>query len=354
MAAADIAAERVEWMSATDPRWAQWATAHGASLFQSPLWARVLHDTYGFTVDAVVLTDPRGRITAGIPVCRIDDQIGDRIVALPFCDHCDPLVADRAQWQRLLAALAAHGVRITLECRAESVAAADGRLRLVKTARWQGIDIEPDVDGLWSRLAPAARRAIRKAEREGVTVERVDDERFLREFHAMHVALRKGKYRLLAQPVAFFEAICRRFSGDGQWFPLAAYHRGRCIAATMYLAWGDTLYYRFNTSLPQTLPLRPNNLLLWAGIRLAAEQGRRCLDLGRSDLDQPGLIRFKHQFGARSREIRTLRHEPAGYAAARGDRARALLHGVTQRLTDPAVPDEITAAAGAAFYRLFA
>jgi ABC-type lipoprotein release transport system permease subunit len=81
--------------------------------------------------------------------------------------------------------------------------------------------------------------------------------------------------------------LVRFFSGYGipAFSEAQRYHYG---GDRLYpvLAWGDTLYYRFNTSEGAALPLRPNDLLLWEGIRMGAALGCRRLDLGRSDDDQ--------------------------------------------------------------------
>ena len=48
---------------------------------------------------------------------------------------------------------------------------------------------------------------------------------------------------------------------------------GELIAATVYLRHRDTLFYKFNASDPTGLDARPNDLLLWSGIELAARLG---------------------------------------------------------------------------------
>ena len=124
------------------------------------------------------------------------------------------------------------------------------------------------------------------------------------------------------------------------------------VAATIYLRWGDNLFYKFNASDPDALGSRPNNLLLWAGIELAATLGCRLVDLGASDDDQPGLIRFKRGFGADEREIRTFAvGNPLPPAAAQ---LAAILRELTERFTRPDVPDPVTEQAGAVLYRYFA
>jgi CelD/BcsL family acetyltransferase involved in cellulose biosynthesis len=168
------------------------------------------------------------------------------------------------------------------------------------------------------------------------------------------VALRKSKYRLLAQPLAFFEEIARRFKAAGKWHALGAWLDDRLIAGTIYLSWADTLYYKFNASSLDALEVRPNSLLTWEGIELANTLGCRQLDLGPSDDDQPGLIRFKRQFGAQERELRFLRLAPDGWDDQPALAQKRLLGDVTRMLTRSDVPDEVSAEAGALLYRYFA
>jgi CelD/BcsL family acetyltransferase involved in cellulose biosynthesis len=335
----------------SDPRW-QAAVDIRGGLFQSPAWLAALADGYRVRPQALALLAPDGRVEAGLPYCRVDDFVGERIVSLPFSDYGDPLVQTDAQWRALFDHLCEPGLPVTLGgVLAGTIPGRDERLRCVGRACRQTASLERGVDDLWRALPPSRRRAIRKAERSGVTVETLDDDALLGAFVDQHVALRKRKYRLLAQPRAFFEALCRHFRAAGGWRPLAAVHGGRVIAVTVYLRHGSTLYYKFNTSSPAALELRPNDALAWAGVRMAVELGCRALDFGRTDLDQPGLLRFKQSYGATGREIQVLRS--AGREGG-GDSARALLRGLTELLTRPEVPDAVTRRAGELLYRFFA
>jgi lipid II:glycine glycyltransferase (peptidoglycan interpeptide bridge formation enzyme) len=231
--------------------------------------------------------------------------------------------------------------------------AADPRLEITKRARWHSVPVASTIETQRTALAGPTRTAIAKAARERVEtrpLERIED------FYWLHVTLRKRKYRLLAQPLEFFRNLERRFREVDGWHPLGAYRDGRLLAATVYLKWRDVLYYKFNASAVDELAPRPNNLLVWDGLALARRLGCRRLDLGPSDDDQPGLIRFKHHFGAEERELRFLRYTPRpkeGSEVSLGA-ARALLVDLTSRMTAPDLPDDVTAQAGTALYRFFA
>lgn len=339
---------------ALDDRYRQLLDRRSADLFHSPAWAQVLADTYNLSIKAVMGDDAQGQPQGALLYCRIHDALGDRIVSLPFSDYCDPLVDTAEQFVAMAQPLLAMDVPVTIRCVHNSIVADASRVDVVKQARWHGIDLTADAEKLWKGLAEPKRRAVAKARREGVTLGEVSDDEFLQVFHRMHVAMRKQKYRLLAQPMRFFESICRRFSQLESWFPLVAKHNGRPIAAMICLRYDNTLYYKFGTSSRETLPLRPNEFLMWEAIQLAKSLGCTRLDLGLSDNDQPGLVRFKQQLGAREKQIRFLGLGSIARSDAHTIQLKQQLGELTQLLTEPSVPDDITRQAGALLYPLFA
>jgi CelD/BcsL family acetyltransferase involved in cellulose biosynthesis len=330
-----------------DPRWQRLQALRDTSLFHSSPWLGSLAAAYGFRPQACLLLH-RGEAIAGLPVCRVSDFSGERVVASPFSDYCDPIVASPQEWTSLFTELCALGVPMTFRWRDHGTD--NSCLRVVRRARWHGVTVDGGLDAAWTRLVPAARRAVRKSLRERVEIRLLEDDQ-LDEFVRLHVALRKRKYRLLAQPAAFFVAIRDRFKDIGGWFPLAAVHDDRVVAVTVYLKWKDQLFYKFNASAAEALPLRPNDALMWEGIRLAHELGCTRLDLGASDDTQPGLIRFKRNYGAEEREIRDYYYDPTSQRVPGSH--RAWLGQASQLLTSPFVPDHLTRRAGALLYRYF-
>lgn len=336
-----------------DPRWSALVARRGGSLFHSPLWLGAVGDAYGFPLRAAVIVSEAGEPIAGIPFAVLDGPPAPRLVAAPFCDACDALVERPDQWASLLGALEAHQLPVHLRCLGMEPPE-HGRLLVTKRARWHTITLDETVEARWKRLDASAQRAIRKARRDGVEIRPLTLGPDLAAFHRLHVSLRKAKYRLLAQPLSFLEAIARRFQDAGRWHALGAWLGDRLVAGTIYLRWGETLYYKFNASSLDALRARPNDLLAWEGIQLAQALGCRSLDLGPSDDDQPGLIRFKRQLGAGERELRFLRLVPPGWDDGPAREPRRLLSELTSLLTRPEVPDEISAEGGAALYRYFA
>ncbi|WP_334141018.1 GNAT family N-acetyltransferase [Rhabdothermincola sp.] len=338
----------------TDARWRDLMGRAGAMLFHTPEWGRVLADTYGFEIRATLATDESGEVIGGVPWVQVDGLRSSRLVSLPFSDVCPPLLVDPRAWPPLRDALMARGLPITIRTLGSPTVVTDPAFAVSSRARWHGLTLTDGPHKHFDAFAPSVRRAIRKAIGLGVTVKQVADEVFIPAFMAMHRGVRRHKYGLLAQPDRFIESMRDQFRAIEGWYPLLALYDGEPIAATIYLRHGDALYYKFNASRPDALPLRPNNLLVWEGVRLGCELGCRLLDFGASDDDQPGLVRFKRSFGTDEREIVRLQYVPADRDCSIDKAEGELLAELTGLFTAPGVPDEIAARAGALLYRYFA
>jgi lipid II:glycine glycyltransferase (peptidoglycan interpeptide bridge formation enzyme) len=242
---------------------------------------------------------------------------------------------------------------INIRCLHNGLPLADSRFSMAKQAKWHRLDLRPELDSLWRAMQDSTHRAIRKSQREGVTLRVAENEPDLRAFFEMHLKVRKYKYGLLAQPYCFLQNIWRHFVEPGNGFLLLAVVDGKIVAGDFFLIWKDTLYYKFNASLPDDLSHRPNDLLIWEGIQRGKKLGLTYLDFGLSDIDQEGLVRYKRKFGSEEKTISFLRHSPNGSATLAEKEIRELLGKLTHTFTDRMVPDLITEKAGEDLYRLF-
>ena len=335
-----------------DPLWEQLVNELDSDVFHAPAWHRVLRDTYGFTPEAAVLLDPGDRPAAGMSVCLIEDVRGRRIVSMPFSDYCDPLVEDDSQWQPVSSEFLRLSPVLKLRCRRSTAPVDDERFEKTGRARWHGVTILPTGEEAWQRVDGSARRAVTKAQRAGVTVTRVCDGQGVRAFYDLHLAVRKYKYGLLAQPFRFFESISANFLTRNQGVLLLAHFGERTIGGVLLLRWKDRLYYKFNASYAPGLEHRPNDLLMWSAIEYARETGCELLDLGLTDWDQEGLIRYKRKYADLEGEISFL--ERKGAPQAHHVAAGPLIGELSQLLAGPTVPDSVTEEGGNLLYRYFA
>jgi CelD/BcsL family acetyltransferase involved in cellulose biosynthesis len=336
----------------SDARWLALASSAEGSLFTSPPWIRAVCDTYDFTPQALIVTDTEGRPTDGFAWVPISDIRGDRIVSLPFSDRAEPFVADPATWSLLSDAVLHAGVPLTIRCLDDAAPTVDRRLVRTGEAAWQATPLGRPLAELRQSFSSAARRNLATAERNRVIAEASTGLEAVRVYHQLHVSTRKNKYRLLAQPVSFFERIWEEFSALDGIVTVIARVDDEPVAGALYLVWHDVLYYKFGASLAGALPLRPNDMVTWTAIRWAAERGLRLLDWGLSDLDQLGLVAYKRKWASEERRILTVRSTNHGSNNRRD--IGQLLGELTQLLTDDEVPDHISARAGSLLYRYFA
>jgi lipid II:glycine glycyltransferase (peptidoglycan interpeptide bridge formation enzyme) len=280
----------------------------------------------------------------------LSDELGPRVRSFPFSDYCDPLGTPSVV-PSLAAPLLNWGAPVTLRVLHDWNSRESGVFRETSRAAWHAVDLSPGPDDLWANLRGSAARNIGRARRMGVHVRVGDSLADVAAFYDLHCSLRKLKYRLLPQPFAFFQHLHSNFGPAGRLRVLLAEWEGRVVAGTLFLAWGDTLYYKFNASIDTSC--RPNDLLAWEGIRQAMELGLARLDFGLSDLDQPGLVRFKEKFASDNGFISTLVADPAGGLPPAGA-LRDVLTQLSELLTHPDVPAEITARGGDLLYRYFA
>jgi CelD/BcsL family acetyltransferase involved in cellulose biosynthesis len=332
----------------TDPRWQTLVEQSPSDVFHSPRWLSALARTYGFEPRAVVLVDRPNRVTAGMPYCIVDGLPSKRIATPPFSDYCDPIVSSKEEWDRLLNALFNESCTITVRCLHNDIPLSGDRMTAANRAKWHGLDLVSDLATIWAGLDGSARRAVRKAEKHGIVVRAARDRTELRAFFELHLRIRKYKYRMLAQPYAFFQNLWDEFVVEGCGRLMLATYEERLIGGVFFLEWKDTLYYKFNASDPAFVSLRPNDLIMWKAIEAAKTKGMTRLDLGLSDWCEEGLVRYKRKYASDEKTITFLRSEPANTSTL------GILPLITDLLTDDTVPDEISEKAGEVLYRLFA
>jgi CelD/BcsL family acetyltransferase involved in cellulose biosynthesis len=320
------------------------------SLFSSASWIGVIEDTYGFKVKASTLVCD-GQVRAAILFTEVDDIRGRRVISLPFSDYCDPLVNSSATWQALLTPVLDLGVPVRFRTLRSDLPACDPRLYRTGSSFWHGVDLSRPEEQIWTSLRDNARQNIRKAERSDVTIREGRTLEDVRTFYRMHSNLRKTKYRMFAQPFSFFENIHAAFSSDDRVLVLLAEQNGVAIAGILFLVHEGTLYYKFNASTETAL--RPNDLLIWTGMKIGQRFGLSRLDFGVSDTDQPGLVRFKRKFATEERTVAYMTWIPPDHHDRRAEEVGRLLGQLTNALTSSAVDSSVTRSVGDIVYRYF-
>jgi len=339
----------------TDSRWPNLIAIHpDASLFHSVEWLQALRRTYGYESIAYTTSPPGRPLENGLVFCRIDSWLtGRRLVSLPFSDHCAPLAQDEADLRVLVRALqeeSRNGRWRYIEMRPlEPIDAAGPVVQPSAAYTLHRLDLRPELDALFGNFhRDSIQRKIRRSEREGLIYEEGSDAHFLDAFYRMLVLTRR-RHHVPPQPRAWFRNLADLF-GRALKIRLAI-KAGRPIAGMLTIRHRETLVYKYGGSDSRFNNMGGMHLLYWRSIQDAKETGCRMFDLGRSDVDQAGLITFKSRWGAAQSMLTYCRLAPSGNAVHIFDPAvRTWRTRFAKQLFSHA-PAKVLSAMGAALYK---
>lgn len=289
-----------------DRLWSELLDRHpAASVFHSPGWLSALRQTYGYE-PFVVTTSPGETLENGVVVCRVKGWTSRRLVSLPFSDHCDPLVGESVGLAEMLAFLAGEARadgRGSLELRPRAVVGQPFEVAAHASGLEPGadyclhrLDLRPEATEIFRRLHPSStQRAVRRAEREGLNYEAGTSDGLLARFYRL-LRMTRRRHGLPPQPIAWFRNLLACL-GHRVAIHVAS-KNGQPIASILTLSFKNTVFYKYGGSDAAHHRLGGMPFLFWRVIQDARARGFVELDLGRSDLDRPGLIAFKDHLGA--------------------------------------------------------
>lgn len=288
----------------SDPRWREFVEWHPqASIFHHPSWLKSLRQTYRFTPIVFTTSPPGEALINGLVFCPVRSWItGKRLVSLPFSDHCD-LLADSDESSGYLSAqiakLLGHNFNYA------EIRSTHPSNHLLQ-ANWRStnrflrhyIDLKPSPDEIFRGFHKnCIQRKIRKAERDGLQYVSGHSESLLTHFYTLMLRTRR-RHRIPPQPFRWFQNLLdcmgNRISIH------MAFQEGRPAAAILTLTHQKTLTYKYGCSDERLNHLGGTPFLFWKAIQEAKSAGMETLDLGRSEVENQGLITFKQHLGAES------------------------------------------------------
>lgn len=274
------------------------STHPDATIFHTSAWARVLARTYGHRPFYLHLTRG-GSSVALLPLMEVASRFtGRRGVCLPFSDLCAPLLFDDSAADALgnkVHDLAAERKWNHVELRGVVLGVAPARA--VATFYGHTLDLAGGEEALFARFHSSVHRAIRKAEKSGVTIDILQTPAAMREFYRLHCETRR-RHGAPPQPISFFRHIQEEIFDSGLGFVALTRSGARSVAAALFFHWRKKALFKFGASDKTCQNLRPNNLAMWGGMRYLIGNGCHSLHFGRTAPDNEGLRRFKLSWGA--------------------------------------------------------
>ena len=282
-----------------------------ATCFHTAGWAAVLHHAYGCRPFYLTTATVAGNLVAALPLMEVDSWLsGRRGVSLPFSDTCAASCNGDATPENLLAAAIAEG-RARRWRYLELRSACGLAPTAVPYCRYHGhrIDLQQPPAALFAACRERTRRAVRRAERSGVSIEFSQSLASVRSFYELHGVTRR-RHGVPPQPFRFFDGLHHHLLARHQGWVVLARHEGRPVAGALFLHFGRHALYKYSASLPAARPVRANHLVLWRALEWYAQHGFASLDLGRTATGHEGLRQFKLGWNPEERRIDYFRLDP--------------------------------------------
>jgi hypothetical protein len=332
-----------------DNRWTLFVDRHPASsVFHSPNWLRALRTVYRYEPVVLTTCPPRASLTNGLVFCRINSWLtGRRAVSLPFSDHCEPLVDNASEAHNLLLHMRRYVDEEQykyLEIRPVSYEPS-GYNELERSLLYylHRLDLRPTVGELMHAFhKDCVQRKIRRAEREKLLYEEGTSEDLLQKFYRLLVMTRRRQY-LPPQPQDWFRGLIAAFGKDLK-IRVASNKDGVAVASILTLSHKKSMIYKYGCSNSAFNNLGGTALLFWKTIQEAKENGFDEFEMGRSDVDNLGLIAFKERWGACGKLI-------SYWTFPHGDPGLPNIWKKLSRRVVPSVPDLALENVGKLLYR---
>jgi len=275
-------------------------------------WKKVLEEIFPhLTGHYVALMDNEKNqsIQAALPLFLVKSRFWrNKFVSIPFTTICDPLVSNSEEMKVLFD----KALELSRDFNVQDI-----EIRTFNTYKYlnnsagecnrsyvqQYIKLDKTPDELWNTFhKKTIRRKIKKALKSDLKLAIADNEDDLRVFYHLYLRTRK-RLGLPVHPYRFFKALWQTFHSKDQLSLHLADYNGKIIAGIIFFKYKKRVSMEFVGSDKNYNNLCPDHFLYWHMIKSAFEEGIEIVDLGRTSINNQGLMEFKSRWGTEIQEM---------------------------------------------------
>ncbi|HLC65811.1 MAG TPA: GNAT family N-acetyltransferase [Candidatus Nanoarchaeia archaeon] len=163
------------------------------------------------------------------------------------------------------------------------------------------VDLTEPEETIWANFDKENRKAIRKAKRDGVTVEIAEDRNAVEEFRRLYTMNmdKWGARKEYHFSVDYFERLLKEMDGNATLF--VSKHNGKIVVGSLLLHKFDIAYDYLRGADPDFLGYRPNNLIVYEIIKWAKKAGYKYFVMGGGYKSNDSIFRFKSLFSKKTK-----------------------------------------------------
>lgn len=227
---------------------------------------------------------------------------------MPFSDHASPLLEAGQSLEDVLSTLSSKEGANYQYMEIRPTAGWTGARQFQSSSQffWHRLSLDPELDALLGKFHKSCvQRNIRRAERERLEYESGNSEKLLQHFYLL-LSMSHRRHHIPPQPIGWFRNIVQVLGKMAN--IRVALRNNQAVAALLTLSYKQTVVYKYGGSDERYHSLGGMPFLFWQTIQEAKKDGFTELDLGRSDRDNAGLIKFKEHWGARRNTLEYWRY----------------------------------------------
>ena len=143
------------------------------------------------------------------------------------------------------------------------------------------IDLTNSEDEIFSNMKSACRRCIRKAKKNGVSIEETRDMRFADDYYDQLLDVFAKRSLVPTYPKKRVQELLTNLLPTGNLLLLRARNEdGLCIATGIFPAFNDIMVFWGGASWREHQMLRPNELIIWYAMKYWKDRGIKRFDMG--------------------------------------------------------------------------
>ena len=286
-----------------DARWSDFVDrTKGSSIFHTREWLKALQQTFGYEPVVFTTSRPGEELRNSLQFCYVNSWLtGNRLVSLPFSDHCQPLGSAKDVSELLRGAVALADSKIKyIEVR-PLTGEVQNPFREAEAFWLHRLDLRPDLVELHRCLHKSSiQRTIKRAQRRRIEIDQGREERHVKQFYRLFVLTRR-RFHLPPQPFRWFRNLVGCL-GEKLQISIASLNE-RPIAAIITLKHKNVVTYKYGASDSQFHSFGAVSLLFWNAICEAKQEGAEEFDFGRTAIENRGLATFKKRWGSDASEL---------------------------------------------------